>query len=1151
MDFVHLHLHTEYSLLDGACRIDRLFDAVKAAGQKAVAITDHGVMYGVMEFYKKAKAAGIKPIIGCEVYVAPESRFEKRKINDQNYHHLILLCKNQKGYENLIKMVSLGFTEGFYVRPRIDKDLLKANSEGLICLSACLAGEIPTALLYGDYEKAKKVATEYRDIFGAENFYLELQNHGIKEQMTVNNGLKKISFETGIPLVCTNDVHYVERDDSNMQNVLLAIGTGKKLGDEDLMSFETEEFYLKSTSQMADLFADTPSALENTVKIAERCNLDFEFHKLKLPVFDIGDQNHLEYLKQMSYKGLYKYYGPTPKDDVIDRLEYELSVIDKMGFVDYFLIVQDYVAYAKNHGIPVGPGRGSGAGSIVAYCIGITGIDPIKYGLLFERFLNPERVSMPDFDVDFCYVRRQEVIDYVISKYGSDHVAQIVTFGTMAARAAVRDVGRVMGLAYNAVDRVAKLIPNELGITIEKAMAQSTDLKTLYDSDEDTKNLIDMSKKIEGMPRHASTHAAGVVIADRAVSEYVPLALNDESVVTQFTMTELEELGLLKMDFLGLRNLTVISDAQKMINRHTPDFDIENIPFDDSDTIKMMANGYTEGVFQFESEGMKNVLRSFGPENLEDLTAILSLYRPGPRKSIPTYIYNRHNPDKIVYKTEALKPILDITYGCIVYQEQVMQIFRSLAGYSLGRADIVRRAMSKKKHDVMKKERETFLYGEKAEDGTILCDGAIARGVPKEVAEEIYDNVALFSSYAFNKSHAAAYTVVAYQTAYLKCHYPKEYMAALLSSVLAFGGKVTQYSAECARLGIKILSPDVNESDLNFTVSGDNIRFGLLAIKNLGVGIINKMIELRTEKRFDGIYDFCLRMIGKDFNRRALEGLIKSGSMDSFGLNRRQMLQGLDLIVNAAEQEAERSAGGQMSLFDELDDISAGPDISHIIPSVDEMPKRDMLALEKESTGLYLSGHPLNEYEGFIQAVNAVSSKKILEHDVRDGEKVSLVALINEVKTKSTKKGDLMAFINVEDMYDSINATVFPKLYLTARSLITPGQVVHIVGKVSETEDRPSEIVCESIEPAKVFEAKQGADYSKLYLRIPTFESGVMNKINSMLDTVGAEVIIYCEDTQKRYKSTKFANFKKNSAKWQKFCEFLGDKNVKSVEKFY
>ncbi len=1148
MDFVHLHLHTEYSLLDGACRMDRLFERVAALGQNAVAITDHGVMYGVVDFYKKAKAAGIKPILGCEVYVAPKSRLEKRKIGEYNYHHLILLCQNQTGYENLIKMVSRGFTEGFYTRPRIDKELLEQHREGLIALSACLAGEIPSALLHGNYEKAKQTAEYFADLFGKENFYLELQNHGVKEQMTVNRGLKQIAAETGIGLVCTNDVHYLTKPDAQMQNVLMAIGTGKKLGDTDLMSFETEEFYLKSTEEMTHLFADTPEALYNTVKIAQRCNVEFEFHKLKLPVFDTGTQNHAEYLAKMSYQGLRKYYGEHPDPAVIDRLEYELETIEKMGFVDYFLIVQDYVRFAKSKGIPVGPGRGSGAGSLVAYCIGITGIDPLRYGLLFERFLNPERVSMPDFDVDFCYVRRGEVIDYVIEKYGIDHVAQIVTFGTMAARAAVRDVGRVMGISYAACDRVAKLIPNELGVTIERAMVSSPDLRSLYESDTDTKNLIDMAKKVEGMPRHASIHAAGVVIADRPVSDYVPLALNDEAVVTQFTMTELEELGLLKMDFLGLRNLTVIADAEKMIQKIDPLFSVDAIPENDKETICMMADGFTEGVFQFESEGMKHVLRSFGPENLEDLTAILSLYRPGPRKSIPTYIYNRHNPEKIVYKTPLLRPILEITYGCIVYQEQVMQIFRELAGYSFGRADIVRRAMSKKKHEVMKKEREAFLFGEKAADGTILCEGAIARGVDRAVAEEIYDDVALFSSYAFNKSHAAAYTVVAYQTAYLKCHYPKEYMAALLSSVLASGGKVAQYSNECARIGIEILPPDINESDLYFTVSGQAIRFGLLAIKNLGEGFIRRLMEERKKHTFTSLYDFCRRMHGRDFNRRALEGLIKSGAMDSFGVNRRQMLQAMDAVLDAAEQEVAQSAGGQRSLFDDFDASESDNDFSHLIPAVGEMPLRELLALEKEATGLYLSGHPLKEYEELAASIRAAKVPQILEHEIGDGEKVSLVVLLDEIKTKTTKKGDLMAFLTVEDPFDSIGVTVFPKVFSQSRPLLSVGNIVVITGRVTEMDDRPSEIVCERIETATAMAHPAKRTYAKLYLRIPAYQEDILHQIDQLLGPKGAEVIVYCEDTKKRFRAAKFADFDEKNPKWKKICEILGENNVKAVE---
>ena len=1148
MDFVHLHLHTEYSLLDGACRIDRLIDTAKKLGQSAIAITDHGTMYGVMEFYKKAKAAGIKPIIGCEVYVAPNSRFEKQKTEYSPYNHLVLLCKNQKGYENLIKMVSLGFTEGFYTKPRIDKELLKKHSEGLIALSACIAGEIPSAILYGEYEKAKNATEFFKNLFGKDSFYLELQNHGLKEQIIVNEGLKKLSEELNIPLVCTNDVHYIEKSDSKMQEVLLAIGTGKKIGDEDLMSFETDEFYLKSYDEMYKLFGDVPTALSNTLRIADMCNVEFEFHKLKLPVFDIGKQNHPEYLKNMALRGMKKRYGENIEKKITDRLFYELSVIEKMGFVDYFLIVQDYVAYAKKNGIPVGPGRGSGAGSLVAYCIGITNIDPIKYDLLFERFLNPERVSMPDFDVDFCFVRRQEVIDYVISKYGKEQVAQIVTFGTMAARGAVRDVGRVLNIPYATCDKVAKLIPNALGQTLTKAMEESRDLKTLYETDADVKNIIDMALKIEGMPRHASTHAAGVVISDRPVYKYVPLALNDDMVVTQFTMTELEELGLLKMDFLGLRNLTVISDAVKMIRKYKPDFSIETIPENDEKTISMMAAGFTDGVFQFESEGMKQVLRSFKPENIEDLTAILSLYRPGPRNSIPTYIYNRHNKDKIVYKTPLLEPILKVTYGCIVYQEQVMQIFRTLAGYSLGRADIVRRAMSKKKHDVMKKERESFIYGEKDENGNIICEGAVNRGVDEKTAEEIYDNIALFSSYAFNKSHAAAYTVVAYQTAYLKCHYTKEYMAALLSSVLDSAGKVYQYSAECNRMGIKILPPDVNESELTFTVSGDNIRFGLLAIKNLGAGIINKMITVRSKAKFTSMFDFCRRMNGRDFNRRALEGLIKSGAMDSLGGNRRQMLQAAEEVMSAVEQEAFRNQGGQTSLFDDFSGEVYTEEFK--LPNVEEMPVKEKLMFEKEATGLYLSGHPLNDYAVNIKNIKADSVHNILEHIATDGQKVKLIALVNSVKTKTTKNGNLMAFLNVEDLFDSISVTVFPNTFSAARGFLNEGAVVLIEGKVSESEDRPSEIICEKIEQVfPVKKQKNAADYSKLYLKLATYDNNVLNKVNALLsENGGAEVIIYCADTQKRFKALKFANFSSKSETFEKICKIVGKNNVKAVE---
>ncbi|MEE0840836.1 MAG: DNA polymerase III subunit alpha, partial [Acutalibacteraceae bacterium] len=869
VDFVHLHLHTEYSLLDGCCRIGELFDAVKERGMKSVAITDHGVMYGAVNFFKAAQSAGIKAIIGCEVYVAPRSRTDKQKAFDSEYTHLVLLCKNETGYKNLIKMVSLGFTEGFYSKPRIDKELLSEHSEGLIALSACLAGEIPRKLLSGDYEGAKQSALWFDSVFGRENFYIEIQDHGIMEQKRILPDFLKLSKETGIPLVATNDVHYINKEDAKTQKVLVCLQTGKKLSDENPLEFKTDEFYLKSGEEMQSLFARFPDAVENTVKIAEKCNFQFDFGHIKLPLFDIGNKNHAEYLKEKCYEGLYRLYPEDKREEAKERLDFELSVIDSMGYTDYYLIVQDFVAYAKTKGIPVGPGRGSGAGSIAAYCVGITGIDPIKYQLLFERFLNPERVSMPDFDIDFCYVRRQEVIDYVIEKYGSDRVAQIVTFGTLAARNAVRDVGRVMDLPYNLCDKVAKLIPRDYHTDLASAVKKVPELKTLYETDMSVSELIDTALKLEGMPRHASTHAAGVVICDRSVSEYVPLSTNDEAVVTQYTMTALDELGLLKMDFLGLRNLTVIRDAENSIREHTPDFCIENIPINDKATLSMMGKGHTLGVFQYESEGMTNVVRTFKPENIEDLIAILSLYRPGPMDSIPTYIHNRFHPEDIHYDTPLLKPILDITYGCIVYQEQVMQICRNLAGYSLGRADVVRRAMSKKKHSVMEAEREVFI------------NGAVKNNISRETAIKIFDDMAAFSSYAFNKSHAAAYGYVAYQTAYLKCHYPKEYMAALIKSVTDSLNKVNEYIAECVRIGINILPPNVNQSEEDMSVEKDSIRFGLLIIKNLGRNTAKRIIEERKKNgKYTSLYDFVLRNYSRELNRRALENLIKSGALD-------------------------------------------------------------------------------------------------------------------------------------------------------------------------------------------------------------------------------------------------------------------------------
>ena len=1113
MDFVHLHLHTEFSLLDGACRIKDLFGAVKEMGQKAVAITDHGVMYGAVNFYKEAKKAGVKPIIGCEVYVAPGSRFDKEKTSTSRYNHLILLCENETGYKNLIKMVSLSFTEGFYSKPRVDKELLEKYHEGLICLSACLAGEIPSALINNDYEKAKAAAVWYRDTFGKDNFYLELQNHGMPEQLEINPFIKQIAKETGIGLVATNDAHYVRREDAKMQKVLICIQTGKTVNEENPLSFPNDEFYLKSAEEMASLFPDLPEALENTVKIAERCNFDFEFGKIKLPVFDIGDRDHFEFFKDKCFEGLHRIFGAEPAPEYIDRLNYELNTINRMGYVDYYLIVQDFVNYAKRTGIPVGPGRGSGAGSLAAYCIGITGIDPIKYSLYFERFLNPERVSMPDFDIDFCYVNRPKVIDYVIGKYGADRVSQIVTFGTMAARNAVRDVGRALDKPYALCDKIAKMIPRALDMTIEKALTVSPELKAEYDGDLEVKELVDMAKKVEGMPRHASTHAAGVVISDRAVSEYVPLAVNDESVVTQYTMTALDELGLLKMDFLGLRNLTIIRNTEEYIRRYNPTFDINSVPLDDKATYELMSGGFTDGVFQFESDGMKNVLRQFRPEKIEDLTAILSLYRPGPMDSIPKYIHNRHHPEDIKYDTPMLKDILDVTYGCIVYQEQVMQIFRTLAGYSLGRADIVRRAMSKKKHDVMQSEREVFLFGSRDENGNIICKGAINNGVSREAAERIFDEMSAFSSYAFNKSHAAAYSFVSYQTAYLKCHYPREYMSALMTSMQEDTDKIAFYTSEAARLGISVLPPSVNESYENFTPTPEGIRFGLTAIKNIGEGLVKTLIKNREEGgAYTSMYDFCERNAGRDFNRRALEGLIKSGAMDGLELNRRTMLYGADAVLNAVGEQRKYYGSGQLDLFSDDEPAAA---LFKLTP-MEEMSGEIRLSMEKEATGLYLSGHPLGEYAGYAASVGAASVVDIVSGKYSDNDKIKLLVIINSVKARTTKNGSLMANITAEDMTGNISVTAFSRAYSDSRHLLTPGARVLISGRVQEREDRPAEILADTFAAVSAESANIPIPEKKikagLYIRIKDTRSNELLLVKSIISRFSGDTPVIIAD---------------------------------------
>ncbi len=1145
MSFTHLHLHTEYSLLDGACRIGELCRAAKELGQTAVAMTDHGVMYGAVDFYKAAKKEGIKPIIGCEVYVAPNSRFDREK--NSRYNHLVLLCENETGYKNLIKMVSLSFTEGFYSKPRVDKQLLKEYHEGLIALSACLAGEISSNLLKNDYDSAKNAALWYRNVFGENNFFLELQDHGMSEQKNINPFIKQISNETGIPLVVTNDVHYVSKEDARMQKVLICVQTAKKLNEDNPLAFPTEEFYLKSEAEMAELFPDIPDAIQNTAKIADRCNFDFEFGKIKLPVFDIGKRDHFQFFKEKCFEGLYRIFGENPQQEYIDRLNYELDTINTMGYVDYYLIVQDFVNYAKDHGIPVGPGRGSGAGSLAAYCIGITGIDSIKYNLFFERFLNPERVSMPDFDIDFCYVNRQKVIDYVIAKYGSDRVSQIVTFGTMKARAAVRDVGRVMDLPYALCDKVAKLIPRGIGVTIEQALVASPDLKLLCDTDSQVSELIDMAKRVEGMPRNASTHAAGVVISDRAVSEYVPLAVNDDTVVTQYTMTALDELGLLKMDFLGLRNLTIIRDTENYIRRTDPDFSIDKISLEDKETYKMMSQGHTDGVFQFESDGMKNVLRQFCPEKIEDLTAILSLYRPGPMDSIPKYIHNRHNPKDISYDTPLLKDILDVTYGCIVYQEQVMQIFRTLAGYSLGRADIVRRAMSKKKHDVMKSEREAFVYGQKDEQGNIIIKGCVNNGISESVAQKIFDEMSAFSSYAFNKSHAAAYSFVSYQTAYLKCHYPKEYMSALMTSMQDDTDKIAFYTGECKRMGIKVLPPHVNESRENFTPTQGGIRFGLTAIKNIGEGFVLTLIKERENGYFTSLYDFCSRVSGRDFNRRALEGLIKSGALDGLELNRKTMLKGADGVLAAVNDYQRFYSAGQMDLFGEENNTSG-----YELEPTEEMPAELLLAQEKEATGLYLSGHPMEEYEGYAAAIKAPTVRSIISGNVPDGKKISIVAMLTSVRVRSIRNDGVMANIIAEDTTGSIGITAFNRTVSENKHLITEGNILMITGRVQEREDRPFELMADRFEVIPKSALKNPPKKqikSGLYLRVSGVTSPEMELAKAVLVQYAGNTPVYVvEASGKRLLAPESLWIIPENTLITSLQEILGKENVKLVE---
>ncbi len=1145
-NFVHLHVHTEYSLLDGACKISELLDKAVEMGQKAIAITDHGVMYGAVDFYKKAKKKGIKPIIGCEVYVSPRTRFDKIYGMDSSPYHLVLLCKNKTGYQNLIKLVSLGFTDGFYSKPRIDFDLLEQYHEGLIALSACLAGEIPRLISRGNFTEAVNTANKYKNLFGEDNYYIEIQNHGIAEQMKILPQLFELSKQTGIGLVATNDVHYINKSDSKVQEILICIQTNKVLGEKNALEFETDEFYLKSYEEMKELFGKYPGAIENTEKIADMCDFDFEFGITKLPVYTApAGKDPIEYFDELCYNGIEKRYGNNITDEIRERLNYEMSVIKKMGYVTYFLIVFDFINYAKSKGIPVGPGRGSGAGSLAAYCMGITGIDPIQYSLMFERFLNPERISMPDFDIDFCYERRQEVIDYVIEKYGSDHVAQIITFGTMAARGSIRDVGRVMGLSYGFVDNVAKQIPTEPNMTIKKALDLSESLHYEYEHDTQVKELIDTAMKIEGMPRHSSTHAAGVVITANPVDTYVPLQSNDGSIVTQYTMGTLEELGLLKMDFLGLRNLTVIRDTENEIRKTIPDFDIEKIDLQDKDVYKMFSSGKTFGVFQFESGGMRQVLLQIKPKCLEDLIAVISLYRPGPMDSIPTYVKNRQNPQDIHYKHPLLKPILEVTCGCIVYQEQVMQIFRTLAGYSYGRADLVRRAMAKKKADIMEGERNSFIYGDPEGKNGSPCAGCQANGISPELANELFDDMSSFASYAFNKNHAAPYALLAYETAFLKCHYPAQYMAALLTSVIDNTDKIIEYISECSRINIKVLPPDINESFLNFTTQGNSIRFGLLAIKNLGRNVINSIIEERAK---NGVYknfiDLMERNNQRDLNKRAIESLIKSGAVDNLGYNRHEMMESFEAVSNDIDRFNKNKDTGQMSFFGEQYENS----FSYEIKKCDEYSEIQLLSMEKESTGLYVSGHPLEEYTELSHKIRAYTFEK-LNHDIslNIGNTVDLIVMVTDIKTKTTKNNDLMAFVQAEDMTGKGEIIFFPQTYSAYGALLRSQKVLVIKGKTDKKDD-DLKIICNNVKLAENYitekeeftapaAKEQTADPKKLYLKLSSKNSVQMSKITSLLEYFNDEqkenlpVFVYFNDTKKTMIAPK--------KMWVQLCDVL------------
>ena len=1161
MAFAHLHVHTEYSLLDGSNKIKEYVARIKELGMEAAAITDHGVMYGVIDFYREARAAGIRPILGCEVYVAPGSRFDREKVEGEDrYFHLILLAENNQGYSNLMKIVSRGFTEGYYYRPRVDREVLETYHEGLIVLSACLAGEVQKLLARGFYEEAKKAAQWYEGVFGQGNYFLELQDHGLPEQKHVNQQLLRLSKDTGIPLVATNDVHYTYNTDVDSHDILLCIQTGKKLADENRMRYEGGQYYVKSEEEMKGLFPYALEALENTHKIASRCQVEIEFGVTKLPKFDVPKgYDSWGYLNQLCHEGLGRRYpsqkgmvkipgreGLLPYGQIKEQLQYELGIIQQMGYVDYFLIVWDFIHFAREHGIAVGPGRGSAAGSLVSYTLEITNIDPLRYSLIFERFLNPERVTMPDIDIDFCVERRQEVIDYVSQKYGKDRVVQIVTFGTMAARGVIRDVGRVMDLPYAFVDTIAKQIPMEPGITIDKALEMNRELRELYEKDESVARLITMSKRLEGLPRHTSMHAAGVVISSEAVDEFVPLSRgSDGAVTTQFTMTTLEELGLLKMDFLGLRNLTVLQNTVRLIEGNRGiSLDIDKIDFDDKAVLDSLGTGRTEGVFQLESAGMKSFMKELKPQSLEDIIAGISLYRPGPMDFIPAYIRGKNSPDSVTYDCPQLEPILAPTYGCIVYQEQVMQIVRDLAGYTLGRSDLVRRAMSKKKASVMERERKNFVYGN-PEEGV---PGCISNGISEAVANRIFDEMTDFAKYAFNKSHAAAYAVVAYQTAYLKYYYPMEYMASLMDHV----SKISEYIYTCRQMGLEVLAPSVNEGESRFSVSGNKIRYGLSAIKGISHTFIEKLCEERKERgKFTSLKDFLSRMADREVNKRMVENLIKAGALDGLGATRRQAMSVYAQIMDGIAQERKHTMAGQMTLFDLASD-EAKADFEVRLPDVGEYPKESYLGFEKEVMGIYISGHPLEEYEEkWKKSITRVTADFLLDEEtgqskVQDGEIATVGGLITDKNIKYTKQNQTMAFLTLEDLVGAVEVIVFPKSYEKASHLLNVDEKVFIRGRVSTEEERNSKLICEKI--YSFDDAKR-----ELWLQFSgrkDYEEKETKLFELLQDSDGRDgVVIYISGEKLMKRLPPSQNIGVSAELLNKLNNFLGRKNVKVVEK--